>query len=374
MKKVCWADLFKRNLYYEQKDVTQNIFSLRCFCLIVLFYTFAFILNVLGIFIVDTQIFLYGYVGALILVAVYLGALAVLGFEHPGTKYLNITFIALLVTIAGCTLTYHTIIIIIIPIIFASMYAERRLAYYALVLTILAIAVSTYVGYFYGVCDANMVLLTCTSLSQLSENGHFLLDQVNENPAVTLAMYYVFPRSLLAIAFFAAGSNIFHILKKTMGSAMRMKHLAEIDDMTGLYNKNKLLETLDGEIAMEKQIAVIYWDVNQLKKVNDTYGHIEGDILIAKVAESIKMVMDANASAYRYGGDEFIMLVPNGNDEIAEDIIRRWKKALKQISSDSKIPISASAGYACGRGNEIKKIIGMADKKMYANKEVHREK
>ena len=86
-----------------------------------------------------------------------------------------------------------------------------------------------------------------------------------------------------------------------MESAMRMKHLAEI-----------------------------YWDVNQLKKVNDTYGHIEGDILIAKVAESIKMVMDANASA--------------------------------------------SAGYACGRGNEIKKIIGMADKKMYANKEVHREK
>lgn len=374
MKKVCWADLFKRNLYYEQKDVIQNIFSLRCFCLIILFYTFAFILNVLGIFIVDTQIFLYGYVGALILVAVYLGALAVLGFEHPGTKYLNITFIALLVTIAACSLTYHTIIIIIIPIIFASMYADRRLAYYALVLTILAIAVSTYVGYFYGICDANMVLLTCTSLSKLSENGHFLLDQVNENPAVTLAMYYVFPRSLLAIAFFAACNNIFHILKKTMGSAMRMKHLAEIDDMTGLYNKNKLLETLDGEITMEKQIAVIYWDVNQLKKVNDTYGHIEGDILIAKVAESIKMVMDANASAYRYGGDEFIMLVPNGNDEIAEDIIRRWKKALKQISSDSKIPISASAGYACGRGNEIKKIIGMADKKMYANKEVHREK
>lgn len=373
MRKAGWADLFKRNLYYEQKDVIQNIFSMRCFCLIILFYTFTFILNVLGIFIVDTQIFLYGYVGTLILVAVYLGVLAVLGFEHPGTKYLNITFIALLVTIAAGSLTYHTIIIIIIPIIFASMYADRRLSYYALVLTILAIAVSTYVGYFYGVCDANMVLLTCTSLSELSENGHFLLDQVNENPTVTLAMYYVFPRSLLAIAFFAACSNIFHILKKTMGSAMRMKHLAEIDDMTGLYNKNKLLETLDGEITKEKQIAVIYWDVNQLKKVNDTYGHIEGDILIAKVAESIKLVMDANASAYRYGGDEFIMLVLNGNDEIAEDIIRRWKSTLKQISSDSKIPITASAGYACGHGNEIKKIIDLADKKMYANKELHRE-
>lgn len=373
MKKAEWSDLFRRNVYYDRKDVTQNIFSLRCFCVILLFYTFTFILNVTGIFIVDTKIFLYGYLGSLILGAAYLIVLAVIGFEHPGTKYLNITFIAMIVTISGCALTYHTIIISIIPIIFASMYTDRRLTYYALALTLLGIVFSTYFGYYFGLCDANMVLLTSTSLAKLSDHGKFLLDQVNQNPNITLAMYFVFPRTLLAIAFFVVCNNIFRILQRTTEGAMRMKHLAEIDDMTGLYNKNKLIEMLDGDFSKEEQIAVIYWDVNHLKKVNDTYGHIEGDKLIAKVAESIRMVIGADASAYRYGGDEFIMLIPNGNDAVAEDIIRKWKKALKQVRGDTKTEVSASVGYACGHGSEVRKIIHMADEKMYANKDLHRE-
>lgn len=75
-------------------------------------------------------------------------------------------------------------------------------AVFAFHLTIFSIIVSTYVGYYFGVCDANMVLLTATSLKNLSQNGKFLLDTVNQNPFVTLALYYVVPRSLMAIAFF----------------------------------------------------------------------------------------------------------------------------------------------------------------------------
>ena len=56
-------------------------------------------------------------------------------------------------------------------------------------------------GYYYGVCDANMVLLTTTSMNHLVENGTFLLNQVNENPGVTLALYYVLPRCLMAMSF-----------------------------------------------------------------------------------------------------------------------------------------------------------------------------
>ena len=69
------------------------------------------------------------------------------------------------------------------------------------VLTVLSIIISTYAGYYYGVCDANMVLLTTTSMNHLVENGTFLLNQVNENPGVTLALYYVLPRCLMAMAF-----------------------------------------------------------------------------------------------------------------------------------------------------------------------------
>ena len=93
------------------------------------------------------------------------------------------------------------IIIIIVPIIIAGMYTSKQLSIYTFVLTVLSIIISTYAGYYYGVCDANMVLLTTTSMNHLVENGTFLLNQVSENPGVTLALYYVLPRCLMAMSF-----------------------------------------------------------------------------------------------------------------------------------------------------------------------------
>lgn len=76
-------------------------------------------------------------------------------------------------------------------------------------------------GYYFGVCDANMVLLTATSLKNLSQNGKFLLDTVNQNPFVTLALYYVVPRSLMAIAYFYVSTNVNRVVRKSMENETR---------------------------------------------------------------------------------------------------------------------------------------------------------
>ena len=159
--KIAWSEIFKKNTYYEQKDKMQNIFSIRCIIIIFLLYSFTLFLNLIGVFIVDTRIFVTSY------------------------------------------LTYHTVIVVVIPIIFSSMYADKKLASYAFVITILSIIISTYVGYYYGICDANMALLTTKTLAEVSKDGVFLLNEVNKNPLVTLALYYVVPRSLLATCFYA---------------------------------------------------------------------------------------------------------------------------------------------------------------------------
>ena len=124
---------------------------------------------------------------------------------------------------ASATLTYHMIIIIMIPIMIASMYVSKRFSVFAFHLTIFSIIVSTYVGYYFGVCDANMVLLTATSLKNLSQNGKFLLDTVNQNPFVALALYYVVPRSLMAIAFFYVSTNVNRVVRKSMENVWKMK-------------------------------------------------------------------------------------------------------------------------------------------------------
>lgn len=371
--KNVWSDIFKKNTYCEQKDKMQNIFSVRCIIIIFLLYSFTFFLNLIGIFIVDTPIFVSSYVEMVVTLLVYLALLTSIGLERSITKYVNITVIAVIVMIAGCALTYHTVIIVVIPIIFSSMYADKKLANYAFAITILSIIITTYIGYYDGVCDANMALLTTKKLSDISKDGVFLMNEVNRNPLVTLGLYYVVPRSLLATCFYAVCKNVYHIVGKMMENAVRVKTLAAMDDMTGMYNRNKLLDVVNSDTYKDMQVAIIYWDINRLKYVNDTFGHLSGDFLIVKIAESIKQVCSEQVEAFRYGGDEFIMIIKDGTADLAEEIIAKWKKVVAEIDDTSELPISASVGYAVGQGKDMRTIIGKADKKMYANKGQRRE-
>ena len=356
---------------YEKKDVVENIFVFRMLLVWHLLYTFVFILNCLDVFIVDKAIFATGYLLSCILLIVFIIALLIFGVDHVCAKYLCISEAGFLVMITSSTLTYHMVIVVMLPIVIAGVYSSRKLSIFAFVFSIFNIAFSTYVGYYFGVCDANMALITTTSLKHLQKDGVFLLNEVNKNPLVTLFMYYVFPRSLIATGFYCVSNGVNKMIRRTIEKAHRIKHEAVMDDMTGLYNKNKLLSDLEKPKEPDRNVAVIYWDVNQLKFVNDTYGHGQGDSLIARVAGTIRLVAandNDNVRTYRYGGDEFVMIIPDGTKEEALSFIDRWNKLMEPIQKDSKIPISASVGYACGRYADIRKIIGEADERMYENK------
>ena len=124
----------------------------------------------------------------------------------------------------------------------------------------------------------------------------------------------------------------------------------------------------------ERPVVVIYWDVNQLKYVNDTFGHLYGDQLIAKIAGSIRAaVTSEETNAYRYGGDEFLMIIPDGTQEIAEDVIEKWRQVMKPIQKNSEIPVSASVGYAVGKYENIMELIEIADQRMYKDKQLRRQ-
>lgn len=356
---------------YEKKDVVENIFVFRMLLVWHLLYTFVFILNCLDVFIVDKAIFATGYLLSCILLIVFIIALLIFGVDHVCAKYLCISEAGFLVMITSSTLTYHMVIVVMLPIVIAGVYSSRKLSIFAFVFSIFNIAFSTYVGYYFGVCDANMALITTTSLKHLQKDGVFLLNEVNKNPLVTLFMYYVFPRSLIATGFYCVSNGVNKMIRRTIEKAHRIEHEAAMDDMTGLYNKNKLLSDLEKPKEPDRNVAVIYWDVNQLKFVNDTYGHGQGDSLIARVAGTIRLVAandNDNVRTYRYGGDEFVMIIPDGTKEEALSFIDRWNKLMEPIQKDSKIPISASVGYACGRYADIRKIIGEADERMYENK------
>lgn len=368
------CQIFGKSPISDEKDVAQNIYTFRfvLFCMII--YTFEEILNVTGIFIVDKKIFVTGYIIACFFLLIHIVSLLVLGLDNPKTKYLSIFAIICVFNAASISLTYHMIIIIMIPLVIAGMYTSKRTSVFTFVLTIFSIILITYAGYFYGVCDANMALLTATSIGHLEKDGKFLMTQVNPNPFFTIGLYFVLPRCFLAVAFAYVSNSVNKVIRNSQKKAVQMELKASMDEMTGLYNKNRLLALLDEKVYDSQNIAVIYWDVNRLKYVNDNFGHIAGDRLIIKVAEAIRSSARKDDAAFRYGGDEFVMIINDGTVEIVQEILKRWELAIGKAAEGCNFPVSASVGYAIGERKYLEDVIAEADKNMYMCKhKVHEE-
>ena len=368
------CQIFGKSPISDEKDVAQNIYTFRfvLFCMII--YTFEEILNATGIFIVDKKIFVTGYIIACFFLLIHIVSLLVLGLDNPKTKHLSIFAIICVFNAASISLTYHMIIIIMIPLVIAGMYTSKRISVFTFVLTIFSIILITYAGYFYGVCDANMALLTATSIGHLEKDGKFLMTQVNPNPFFTIGLYFVLPRCFLAVAFAYVSNSVNKVIRNSQKKAVQMELKASMDEMTGLYNKNRLLALLDEKVYDSQNIAVIYWDVNRLKYVNDNFGHIAGDRLIIKVAEAIRSSARKDDAAFRYGGDEFVMIINDGTVEIVQEILKRWELAIGKAAEGCNFPVSASVGYAIGERKYLEDVIAEADKNMYMCKyKVHEE-
>ena len=120
-------------------------------------------------------------------------------------------------------------------------------------------------------------------------------------------------------------------------------------------------------------------DINNFKQVNDKYGHNQGDKALTIFSDLLNTVAINNgATAYRYGGDEFAVIVPSDDERVVSTICDEFDKTLMLYNEGNKLPymLSASTGYAiCGEDGlyEIPDIIESADKKMYENKRLQKE-
>lgn len=198
--------------YASDKEYTANLYVMRCFFISMLVYGVAFLLNYFDIFIVDKKIMLMGFVPSIFIYAVMAVVTRIISLSSEKIKYFLLFSIVLVFTLIGVTITYHVVIIAVLPILYAILYSSKKVMWYVYGLTVLSTIVIVYAGYYHGLCDANMVLLTITKLENYLLDGQFTLTAVNANPLVTLALYFVIPRCLIYVAFMAVCSNIYTII------------------------------------------------------------------------------------------------------------------------------------------------------------------
>lgn len=150
----------------------------------------------------------------------------------------------------------------------------------------------------------------------------------------------------------------------------QLKYLSYHDKLTGLYNRAYLEEELN-RLDVERQLplSIIMADVNGLKLVNDTFGHKDGDELLKTVAEIFKNSFRKEDIISRYGGDEFVILLPKTSEKEILDILNRIEKERLKYASQ-KIPISISIGYATKyqKSQKIYQIMQDAEEMMYKQK------
>ena len=152
--------------------------------------------------------------------------------------------------------------------------------------------------------------------------------------------------------------------------AHQMENLSQIDPLTGLYNVRSLESILNNMLFRAQQqsvpITVVFIDINDFKKMNDQYGHLYGDQVIQAVAKALKKYARDQDYCFRYGGDEFLVILPDCTEiDARESFIPRVERQLKKMKMSVSLSIGmhqtdAQSGYL-----DSSSLIRTADHKMY---------
>ena len=124
----------------------------------------------------------------------------------------------------------------------------------------------------------------------------------------------------------------------------------------------------------DAKVGIIYFDVDNLKKMNDICGHESGDKVIKKTAEFIMKHQPKGAFSFRVGGDEFLMIINDWNEAEIKELAEKMKADPdKQLTEpDQEVCCRIAIGCAYGLGRDAEAVIEEADQNMYLDKQSHR--
>jgi diguanylate cyclase (GGDEF)-like protein/PAS domain S-box-containing protein len=158
-----------------------------------------------------------------------------------------------------------------------------------------------------------------------------------------------------------------------------LERMATLDELTGLYNRRELNRRMEDELRRAERydhsFSVWMLDIDHFKQINDNYGHQEGDRVLKMVANSLKRILRDTDIVARFGGEEFVIVLPHTNLKLSQHMAERVRAemAAMQVELDgaSSFSITVSIGVAAfpQHGSTVESLINTADKRLYIAKE-----
>lgn len=213
---------------------------------------------------------------------------------------------------------------------------------------------------------ASVALLILTGLAvfgTLSGYGPFL----QSTPTVELIMVLSFMGILsvmtLALAALAAEFDV---------AEAQLREMVVTDPLTGLPNYRRLLEVVGTEISRSNRndnpFAVVFFDMDGLKRINDELGHLIGSRAVCRFAETLRESCRGTDTPARYGGDEFVVILPETDDDGARQVIERVEARLADDPDKPQLSVSAGIAVYPRDGGTPTTLLSAADRALYVVK------
>ncbi|WP_410473892.1 diguanylate cyclase [Guyparkeria sp. TX1] len=163
-----------------------------------------------------------------------------------------------------------------------------------------------------------------------------------------------------------------------------LQRVAALDPLTGLYNRRFGMKRLEEELARiqrnQTPMSLIIVDLDHFKRLNDTYGHLAGDKVLVRAASVIRDMLRKGDVVMRYGGEEFIAILPGSDIEDSQEVAERIRFALAHSQVEiagHTLSVTASIGVACTANDRVtsaEPLMKLADSRLYAAKSGGRDR
>jgi len=152
-----------------------------------------------------------------------------------------------------------------------------------------------------------------------------------------------------------------------------LEQMAFNDVLTGLPNRRMGYQVLQSQIALAQRgghsLSICLWDIDHFKQINDTHGHEVGDIVLQALAKHLKSTMRLSDMLIRWGGEEFVVVLPETPLAAALIVADRLREAIARLPIERDVRATASFGVSCYDGIEtLEQVLQRADKALYAAK------
>ena len=180
-------------------------------------------------------------------------------------------------------------------------------------------------------------------------------------------------RDLSVVRMFAAPAALAVARDGLMQTLEAVSRAAVVDPVTGLFNRRHLETVLSTEVErarrQQQPLSLLMIDVDDFKRINDTFGHLEGDRLLATIAEALRGTVRTFDLCARYGGEEFAIIMPGASLKTAAEVGDRIRRRVDNRSTQARLPVTVSVGAALLLpGDAPEDLVAAADRALLAAK------